>query len=105
IVVTGGYIGDAPPYQGHLVTIAARSGRIVGVVNTLCADRHAIVVPSSCPSSDSAIWGRNAAVVEPSGRLLVATGNAPWNGRTDFGDSVLEISADGRRITGVWTPA
>jgi hypothetical protein len=89
----------------HLVTIDRRTGRIVGVLNALCADRHELIAPSSCPSSDSAIWGRNAAVVEPDGRMLVATGNGPWNGHTDFGDSVLEISPDGRRLTGVWTPA
>src|SRR5262249_22191808 len=47
IVVTGGYLGDAPPYQGHVAAIGAQSGRVVGVVNSLCADRHTIIVPSS----------------------------------------------------------
>jgi hypothetical protein len=45
-------------------------------------------------------------VVEPgTNRLLVATGNAPWNGRTDWGDSVLVLSPDARRLLGHWTPA
>jgi outer membrane protein assembly factor BamB len=105
VMTTGGYIGDAPPYQGHVVTIDRRSGRIGGVFNSLCSDRHAIIAPSSCPSSDSAIWARSGAVVEPgTRRLLVATGNAPWNGRTDWGDSVLVLSADARRLLGHWTP-
>src|SRR4051812_15080047 len=45
VAMTGGYIGDAPPYQGHVVTISPSSGRIIGVTNTLCADRHRIIRP------------------------------------------------------------
>jgi outer membrane protein assembly factor BamB len=105
LVATGGYIGDAPPYQGHLVALDDRSGRAVGVLNTLCADRHRIVDPGSCPSSDSAIWARSGAVLAPDGSLLVATGNGPFDGRRDFGDSVLRISATARRLLGSWTPS
>jgi len=106
IVTTGGYIGDAPPYQGHVVTIDLSSGRITAVWNSLCSDRHGLIdPPKSCPASDSAIWGRAGAVIEPgSGRLLVATGNAPFNGSTDWGDSVLELSADGSTLLHNWTP-
>jgi hypothetical protein len=105
VVMTGGYIGDAPPYQGHVVTISPSSGRIIGVTNTLCADRHRINPPSTCRSSDSAIWSRAGAVAAPDGSLLVATGNAPFDGRRDFGDSVVRVSGDGRRLLGSWTPA
>jgi hypothetical protein len=43
--------------------------------------------------------------VEPgSGRILVATGNAAFNGSTNWGDSVLELSADGKRLLHNWTP-
>ena len=43
--------------------------------------------------------------MEPgSGRLLVATGNAAWNGRTNWGDSVLELSPDGGRLLQAYTP-
>jgi len=105
VAMTGGYIGDAPPYQGHVVTISPSSGRIIGVTNTLCADRHRIIRPRSCRSSDSAIWARVGAVAAPDGSLLVATGNAPFDGRRDFGDSVVRVSGDGRRLLGSWTPA
>ena len=104
IATTGGYVGDAPPYQGHVVTLRASTGKIAHVWNSLCSNRHVLINPSSCRSSDSAIWARAGAVVEPNGRLLVATGNGPWNGRTDWGDSVLELSADAGRLSQNWTP-
>ncbi|MFL5959948.1 MAG: PQQ-binding-like beta-propeller repeat protein [Gaiellaceae bacterium] len=104
IATTGGYIGDAPPYQGHVVVISAATGRLLHVWNSLCSNRHGLLVPSKCPSSDSAIWGRAGAVVVPrSGNLLVATGNAPWNGRTDWGDAVLVLSSKAKLI-GNYTP-
>jgi hypothetical protein len=104
-VTTGGYIGDAPPYQGKVVAIAAASGRITAVWNSLCSNRHGLIVPRTCRGSDSAIWGRNAGAIEPgTGRILVATGNGPFNGSTDWGDSVLELSPDGKRLLQNWTP-
>jgi PQQ-like domain len=105
IATTGGYIGDAPPYQGHVATLDARSGKLLHVWNSLCSDRAGLIVPSSCASSDSAIWGRAGAVVEPgSGALLVATGNAHFDGKTDWGDSLLRLSGDATRLLGSWTP-
>src|SRR5262249_58706122 len=100
-----GYAGGAPPYQGHVVTMNPVNGRILHVWNSLCSNRHVIMQPSTCPGSDSAIWGRNAVVVDPStGRLLAATGNGPWDGRTNWGDSVVELSPDAATIVGNWTP-
>jgi hypothetical protein len=105
IATTGGYIGDAPPYQGHVVTMSERTGRIAHVWNSLCSDRHAIIVPRTCGASDSAIWSRNGAAVDPSnGTLVVATGNGPWNGTTDWGDSTLVLSPDASRMLRHWTP-
>jgi hypothetical protein len=105
VVTTGGYIGDAPPYQGHVVLIDRASGRVTAVWNSLCSDRHELIVPRTCGASDSAIWSREGAVIEPgTGRILVATGNAPFNGSTDWGDSVLELSPDGGQLLQNWTP-
>jgi outer membrane protein assembly factor BamB len=104
IATTGGYIGDAPPYQGHVVVVSAANGRLLHVWNSLCSNRRTLISPSTCPSSDSAIWGRAGAVVVPgSGNLLVATGNAPWNGHTDWGDSVLLLSGKAT-LRGNYTP-
>jgi hypothetical protein len=106
IITTGGYFGDAPSYQGHVVVVDRASGSIRAVWNSLCSDRHHLInPPSSCPASDSAIWARSGAVVDPgSGRILVATGNGPFNGSTDWGDSVLELSPDAERLLHNWTP-
>jgi outer membrane protein assembly factor BamB len=105
IAVTGGYLGDAPTYQGHVAMIDRGSGRLLHVFNTLCSNRRQLIVPSSCGESDSAIWARAGAVVEPnSGRLLVATGNAAFNGATNWGDSVLELSPDATLLLHNWTP-
>ncbi|HSD01624.1 MAG TPA: PQQ-binding-like beta-propeller repeat protein, partial [Gaiellales bacterium] len=105
LATTGGYIGDAPPYQGHVVSIDRESGDIVHVWNALCSDRHELIEPSSCADSDAAVWARAGAVVEPvTRRILVATGNAPYDAQTAWGDSVLELSPDAGALVGSWTP-
>jgi outer membrane protein assembly factor BamB len=102
---TGGYDGDAPPYVGHIVAINAQSGQIAAVFNTLCANRHTIISPPTCNASDSAILSRSGPVVLPDDkRVLIATGNAPWNGTTDFGDSVIELSLPKLRFVQAYTP-
>ncbi len=105
IATTSGYIGDTPTYQGHVVLISRASGRLRRVFNTLCANRHRIIVPTSCSQSDSAILSRGGAVVEPGGRrLLIDTGNGSWDGRTDFGDSVLELTFPRLALRQAFTP-
>jgi PQQ-like domain len=105
LVATGGYFGDAPPYQGHLVLVDRASGRVRGVFNTLCANRRELLFPSSCHSSDSAILSRGGPVVEPGGqRILLDTGNGPWNGSTNFGESVLELTFPGLNLRQAFTP-
>jgi hypothetical protein len=93
-----------------VVTIDRASGRIVHVFNSECSDRHRLIRASSCgvtnTQGDSAIWSRAGAVIEPgSGRILVATGNGPFDGRTSWGDSVLELSPDAGQLLRHWTPS
>lgn len=105
IATTGGYYGDPPPYQGHVVTMSEGDGRIAHVWNALCSDRREVIVPRTCGSSDSAIWSRNGAAVDPAnGTLVVATGNGPWNGSTDWGDSTIVLSPDAATMLRHWTP-
>ena len=105
IATTGGYFGDAPPYQGHVAVIDGASGKLLQIWNSLCSNRHELIDPSSCPSSDSAIWGRAGAVVDPaSGALLVATGNATWDGHTKWGDATLVLTPGATQLIGNYTP-
>jgi outer membrane protein assembly factor BamB len=105
IATTGGYIGDAPPYQGHVAILDPASGRLLHVWNALCSDKHEMIDPASCSESGSAIWGRAGAVIDPStGDIFVATGNGRWDGRTHWGDAVIELDADATRILGNYTP-
>jgi hypothetical protein len=105
VVTTGGYIGDAPPYQGHVVVLNAGSGGILGVFNALCSERADLERPSGCPESGAAIWARSGAVVDPAtGNPLVATGDGKWDGRRYWGDSVVMLSPDATRLRQAWTP-
>jgi hypothetical protein len=105
VASTGGYIGDIPPYQGHVVLIDRGSGDLVSVFNTLCANRRTLFDPSTCSASDSAILSRAGTVVEPGGKSIIFdTGNGPWNGRTNFGDSVIELAVPSLRLRQAFTP-
>ncbi len=105
VVATSGYLGDIPPYQGHVVLISRSSGRLMRVFNTLCANRRELQVPSTCQASDSAILSRSGPVVEPGGRrILIDTGNGPWNGTTNFGDSVLQLKFPTLTLRQAYTP-
>ena len=105
LATTGGYFGDTPPYVGHIVAVSLTSGRIEHVFNTLCAKRATIIHPATCSASDSAILSRSGPVVEPGAtRVLIATGNAPYNGTTDFGDSLIELTLPGLKLRQAYTP-
>jgi outer membrane protein assembly factor BamB len=99
IAVTGGYIGDAPPYQGHLAILDAASGKTLHIWNSLCSDRQTLIEPSSCAESGSAIWGRAGAVVDSrTGDIFIATGNARWDGQTNWGDAAIALDMDAKMI-------
>jgi hypothetical protein len=105
IATTGGYIGDAAPYQGHVAVIDASSGSLLHVWNSLCSDRAGLITPSSCSQSGSAIWGRAGAVVDSAtGDIFVTTGNGLWDGQTNWGDATIELDANATRVVANYTP-
>ncbi len=105
IATTGGYIGDIPPYQGHVVLLDASTGALLHVWNALCSNQHVLISPASCPQTDAAIWGRAGAVVDTAtGNLYVASGNATWDGKQNWGDAVIELDANATNILGNYTP-
>ena len=106
IAVTAGYIGDQPPYQGHVAILDGNSGNLLQVWNSLCSNRTELLEPGSCAQTQSAIWGRAGAVIDPdTGAILIATGNGVWNGTTDWGDSLIEIDSSATKILANYTPA
>jgi outer membrane protein assembly factor BamB len=105
IAVTAGYIGDASPYQGHVAILDSASGKLLHVWNSLCSNRAELMQPSTCRQSGSAIWGRAGAVIDPTdGHIFIATGNGEWNGKTDWGDAIIELNADATEMLGNYTP-
>ena len=116
--VTSGYIGDAGPYDGHIIAIRLSDGA-THVTNSLCSSIHRLLLDrsydprsaASCPQERSGIWSRAGAVVDPDpsqhGRVYVATGNGAFDaasGGTDYGDSVLALDGDASRIDASFTP-
>jgi hypothetical protein len=85
-------IGEPYPRVGHLVVIARNTGRIAYVFNTACSNRPTIIRPSTCAHFQNGIWARIPAPVDSEGNYLVATADGYWDGREDWGDSVLELS-------------
>lgn len=105
IAVTGGYVGDAPPYQGHVSLLDASSGQLLHTWNSLCSDQLAVINPSSCAQSGSAIWGRAGAVVDSTtGNIYLATGNGLWDGAKNWGDAMLVLDPDATHLVANYTP-
>jgi hypothetical protein len=105
VAVTGGYIGDRPPYQGHVAVLDAQSGKLLHVWNSLCSDRSGLLDPSTCNGQRSAIWGRPGAVIDPAtGDIFVATGNGTYDGKTNWADATIELNPDATEMIGNYTP-
>jgi hypothetical protein len=106
IAVTAGYIGDRPPYQGHVAILDAKDGKLLHVWNSLCSDKAVLLQPDSCAATQSAIWGRGGAIIDPAtGNIFFATGNGPWDGKTSWGDALIELDPDATKMLGNYTPS
>jgi outer membrane protein assembly factor BamB len=104
IAVTGGFY-DRPPYQGHVAILDAQTGRLLHVWNSLCSNRSGLLDPSSCTVVRSAIWGRAGAVIDAAtGDIFVATGNGPYDGKTNWGSATVELNPDATRVLANYTP-
>jgi outer membrane protein assembly factor BamB len=105
---TSGYIGDAPPYIGHVVAIRLSDGS-KHVFNTLCAGRHELIEPQTCPQQRSGMWSRAGVVVDPDpsmdGRIYAVTGNGLFDpSKGDYGDSIIALSNNADKLLGYATP-
>ncbi len=107
---TSGYDGDGTPYDGHVVAIDLNTGKRT-VFNSLCSQKHHLLIGGGCSQQRSGIWARGGAVVDPdssmNGRVYASTGNGDFNANTggqDYGDSVVSLSADLLTLLGSYTP-
>jgi len=90
-VAFGGLFGDCGDYHGAVVGIAL--------------DGTGPLLSYRVPSGRAAgIWGPSGPAVDPSGNLLVATGNSDSASTFDFGDAVIRLSPDLEEI-GWFAPA
>jgi hypothetical protein len=105
IAVTDGYIGDAPPYQGHVAILDASLGQLLHVWNSLCSNLTTLLQPNQCPQVLSGIWGRAGAVIDSTtGDIYVATGNGLWDGKTNWGDATIVLDSTATHLLGNYTP-
>lgn len=106
---TSGFIGDQGHYEGHLVTIKLSSGK-GHVFNSLCSNIRRLLGPRQgasnyCSDVQSGLFGRGQGVVDPVNHdVYVVSGNGPWNGRTNWGDSVLKLDPSGTHLLDAYTP-
>jgi hypothetical protein len=105
---TSGYYGDAPYYDGHVIAVNLSTGAQT-VFNSLCSSNTALPTSSSCRNSDSGIWARGGAVVDPdsamNGAVFAATGNGLYDGVNNYGDSVLSLTSNLSSLISWYTPS
>jgi outer membrane protein assembly factor BamB len=101
---TSTYAPEVPPNQGHLVVIDLGNAS-THVFNAVCSNIKHLLAPGECAASGAGIWARGTPVVDPvTGNIFVSTANAPYDGVVNWGDSVLELTADGTRLLDSYTP-
>jgi outer membrane protein assembly factor BamB len=103
-------------YEGHLVAIDTTS-RATHVFNTLCSDKPELLTQSAgrstyCDAVLHGVWPRGGAIVDQmqgsptAGQVFIVTGNGPYNGSTNWGDSVLRLALtpSGLGLRDAYTP-
>jgi outer membrane protein assembly factor BamB len=104
-VTTSSFGGDAPPYQGHVVTIDTRTGA-KRVFNTLCTNVTHVLAPHECTDNGAGIWARPGVVQDPQNGNVLFSVSDVYNtkGGHDWGENVVELSPDGTRVVDSWAP-
>jgi outer membrane protein assembly factor BamB len=106
-VTTASCCGDAPPYQGHMVAIDVKTGT-AHVFNSLCSNLTHVLAPGECHQNGGGIWAKPGVVVDPvTGHIFFTTANDDFTankGGTDWGQTVVEMTADGSNVLDSYTP-
>jgi outer membrane protein assembly factor BamB len=106
-VTTASFGGDAPPYQGHMVAINVQTGA-KHVFNSMCSNITHLLAPGECHANGGGIWAKPGVVVDPvTGHIFFTTANDKFTanrGGTDWGQTVVEMTADGSKVVDSYTP-
>ena len=104
IAVTGGYIGDQAALPGTRRNSGRANRQAAACVELALQRPPGLLDPKSCHDTQSAIWGRAGAVIDAAtGNIFVATGNGPYDGKTSWGDAVIELNPDATEMLGNYT--
>ncbi len=104
LVTTSGYVAARHPFQGQVLALNLNTGAITHVINTECSTVMRLQSPTRCPVSGGGIAAIAGTVVQPDGQILVTAGTGPFNGTTEWGDSVLQLSP-ALALQHNWTPS
>jgi hypothetical protein len=106
--------GDGGDYQGHIVAINLDNGKQM-VFNSACSDLAVHFVENGddtndCANVQSGIWARAGVVYDPvTDRVFVTTGNGVFDGKANWGSSVIalrpDVSTDGGMPVDSYTPS
>ncbi len=106
-VTTASFSGDAPPYQGHLVTIDVKTGA-THVINSLCNDHTHLLAPNECKANGGGIWARPGVIQDPiTGNILFTVSDGEFTANRkgqSWGDTVIEMTPDGSKVLDSYTP-
>jgi hypothetical protein len=95
---SGGYIGDAGDYQGHVTTVNLSTGAQT-VFNSLCSNQPNVhfTTAQDCTMKQSGIWAKAGVTFDPLTQMLyVATGNGLYGpSQNAWGDSLLKLNPIG----------
>ena len=95
--IHSGYIGDRGDYQGHLTTVNLGTGA-QSVFNGVCSNQtlHFAATSPDCGSRQGGAWAREGILYDSqTDKIYFLTGNGPFDGVTNWGDSVLALNPNG----------
>ena len=106
-VTTASFSGDAPPYQGHLVTIDVKTGA-TRVFNSLCNDHTHLLALNECQANGGGIWARPGVEQDPiTGNIFFTVSDGEFTANQkgqSWGDTVIEMTPDGAKVLDSYTP-
>ncbi len=104
-LTTSGF-GDGGDYQGHVVTVNLSTGA-AQIFNMLCSNSGSVLLGTNAcpvvgpdggspPVGRAGMWNRAGIVFDAAtNRIYGATGNGPFDGTSNWGDSIFALNPNG----------